>query len=124
MSSILDAREKLAAILAPVDPGDPPVVSAPVDAVAPPMLAIGWAAPMIDTWAACTAFGNLFVMVFAARLDIAAGYEVIEAQYQRVQTLLRQNAWSITNDTGPGAVMIAKTLYLGCRIDVRAPLSL
>jgi len=124
MSSILDVREKLGAVLARVEDSDPPVVQAPIDAMAPPMLVLGWRIPMLDTWAACTAMAHLWVLIVAGRLDMPKGYETIEAQYQRIQTLCRANQFSIVQDTGPGAVEVAKVAYLGCRIDVKTPITL
>lgn len=124
MSSLLDARAKLGALLQPVADEDPDVHDAPVDAVVTPALIIGWRTPMLDKFANCTAMANLFVMIVAERLDIASGYETIEAQYQRVEQTLRAAGWAIDSDSGPGAAEIGKTLYLACRIDVRCPVTL
>jgi len=124
-SSLVDVRPKLAALLAPVTDDDPDVHAAIVDAVTPPALIVGWQAPMLDTFGPCTAFANLSIAIVAERLDTAAGVETIEAQYDRVVSLLRADGgWSFAGDSGVGTIEIAKVLYLACRIDVRVPVGL
>ena len=124
MSAIVDVRAKLAAVIAPVSDDDPDVQAVPVDAVTPPMLVVTWRAPMLDGWAACNAFANLAVWVIGERVDLEPGYETIETQYQRIVGLLRAAGFAVTGDSGTGPVEIAKTLYLGCRVDVRVPVTL
>ncbi len=125
--SIVDARVKLAAVLAPVEDGDPDVQANIVDAIVPPALICGWLAPMVDgPFTGCTAFGNLFVTLVADRLDAASGVEAIESMYDRVQRLLRNDGagWSLQGDSGIGAFDIGNTPYLACRIELRVPVTL
>jgi hypothetical protein len=124
VSSLIDARAKLKALLLPQVDTDPDVHDAPVDAVVTPALIIGWRVPMLDHFANCTAQANLFVMIVAERLEMASGYETIEDQYQRIEQTLRAAGWAIDGDSGPGAAEIGKTLYLACRVDVRVPITL
>jgi hypothetical protein len=124
-SSLVDVRAKLAAVLAPVTDEDPDVHAAIVDAVSPPALIVGWGVPMLDTFAACTAFANLAVAIIGERLETASGLETIETNYQRIVSLTRADGgWSVQGDSGVGTIEIAKTLYLACRVDIRVPIGL
>jgi hypothetical protein len=89
------------------------------------MLVVTWRVPMLDGFAACNAFANLAVWIIGARLDAEPGYETVEAQYQRIVDLTRTaGGWAIVGDSGTGPVEIGRTLYLGCRVDVRVPVTL
>jgi hypothetical protein len=123
--SILDARVKLAAVLAPQTEDEPPVHNNPVDAVVAPCLIINWRIPMIDGWRACNAFGYLTVTLVGGRLDTEGGVEVIEQMYDTMQRRLRETSegWTVQTDGGIGPYVIANVQYLACRVEVRIPIA-
>jgi len=125
--SILDARAKLAAVLAPLDDDEPPLYDNLVDAIHPPCIMLGWRIPMID-WAGqtpCTAFGTLGLTLVGGRIDAAGGVEAIESMYDTVQRRLRADSqgWAMRTDGGIVRYEIGNVLYLACRVDVRVPLA-
>lgn len=124
VAGIDNVRQRLVDVLAPDLDEDPQVHSSPIDALVAPAIIVGWRDPMIEGWGACTAMANLYALIVADRMDIASGYEVIEQQYQRCQTLLRNHGWGIVTDSGIGEVDIAKVPYLSVRLDVRCPIAL
>lgn len=128
--SIVDARSKLAAVLAPVNETDPPVHETTPDAIVPPCIMLGWRIPMIE-WAErsgtrCMAFGLVAVTLVGGRLDVAGGIEAIEAMYDLVQRRMRADSegWMPRNDEGIGPLEVGNVLYLAARIEVRVPLTL
>jgi hypothetical protein len=127
VSSLLDARVKLGALLAPATDDDPDVHDNIVDALVPPCLVVGWRAPMVIDRATCFAYGELFVMLVAGRIDVAAGIETLETLYDYTETRLRGDAatgWTIPSDTGPILWELANTSYLACRVDVLVPIEI
>lgn len=123
---MLDARDKLAAVLALMD--EPVHLSTP-DAVVPPCVMLGWRTPMIE-WGVrsttCIAFGHLSVTLVGGRLEMADGMAAIEKMYDAVQRSLRADSegWSFLPDSGIVALTIGGALYQACRAEVRVPLLL
>lgn len=123
--SILDARVKLTAILAPQTDDEPPVHVSNVDAVAPPCMIVGWRVPMIDGWHVKGAFAHLSVQLVGARIEAVGGVEAIESMYDTLQRRLRDDSagWTVTADGGITALVIGGVQYLACRVDVRVPIA-
>lgn len=132
--NILDARTKLAAVLAPEFNEDPDVHAVPEDSVTPPCITIGWRAPVMIDWTSssgprtvCTGYGTLILTLVGGRLEMAGAIEAIESMYDRVQRRLRAdsaNGWSLRLDSGIVPATIGNVQYLVCRIEVRVPLQL
>jgi hypothetical protein len=121
MTSLLDYRVKLGAALAPVEPGDPDVLTNLVDAIAPPALMIGWGDPWLTPDTACLRAGRLVVTAVAARLQPGEGISDLEALVQYVLDRLAGDSspWPLDSVSGPRIFTIAKTTYLAARITVR-----
>jgi len=122
--NLTDARSKLAALLAPVDNGDPAVLDSLVDAITPPALMLNWNDPWLDsdgTVGRCEYVGHLAVTAVAGRLmpgdGIAKLEELVEYVTARVET--EKATWVIEQVTGPRVFLMARTNYLACRIIVR-----
>jgi hypothetical protein len=127
MSSLLDARVKLAALLQPETDDDLDVHDNLVDALVPPAMIVGWRQPMVEDRGACFAWGALFVLVVAGRIDVASGLETIEQGYAFVESRLRgdpASGWAIPSDSGPIVWELGNATYLACRIDVRVPIDI
>jgi hypothetical protein len=121
--NLLEAREKLAAVLVPILDDDPSVLVSLVDAITPPALMLGWADPWLDqsdVVGGCRLTGHLVVTAVAARLAPGEGIAVLESLVDYVRTRLRQDPapWQLESITGPRVFLIAKTNYLAARINV------
>jgi hypothetical protein len=123
--SILDARAKLAAVIAPQTDDEPPVHLSNVDAVVAPCLMLGWRIPMIDGWRACNAFGHLTVTLIGARMEQVGGVEAIESMYDAMQRRVRDDTagWAISTDSGIISQIIGNVPYLACRVDISVPIA-
>jgi hypothetical protein len=119
--NILDAREKLAAVLAPVADDDPDVLTSLVDAVEPPALMLGWGEPWLEPDTACLTKGRLVVTCVASRLMPGEGVAQLEALVDHTLGRLRADTapWPLDSVSGPRVFTIAKTNYLAARVTVR-----
>ena len=118
--NLLEARDKLAAVLAPVDHSDPAVLTSIADAVEPPALMLGWGDPMINAERSdCFVTGRLLVTAVAARLVPGEGIGVLEelVEYTLVRTWNDTENWELASVSGPRDFYIAKTHYLASRIN-------
>jgi hypothetical protein len=116
---LLEARQKLGAVLAPVDDSDPAVLTSLVDALDPPALMLGWADPMLRAeHSTCFATGRLLVTAVASRLVPGEGVAVLEelVDYVLVKTANDFGPWELVDVSGPRDYYIAKTHYLAARI--------
>jgi hypothetical protein len=125
--NLLDVREKLAAVLAPVEHSDPSVLVSLVDAIEPPALMLGWDEPWAtpDTTAGQVVFvGHLAVMAVASRLMPGEGIGHLEELVAFVLARLATDpaSWQWAQVSGPRVFTIAKTNYLAARIQVRTQL--
>ena len=74
---LLEARDKLAAVLAPIEDGDPPVLVSLVDAIEPPALMLGWGDPAVtEERSSCFRTGHLIVTAVGSRLVPGEGVAV------------------------------------------------
>jgi hypothetical protein len=117
--NLLEIRDKLAAVLAPVGDDDPSVLSSLVDTITPPALMIGWSDPWLMPTGPCFQQGNLIVTAVAGRLvpgdGIATLEELVAYTLGRVKGDSSNN-WSLVEVSGPRVFIMAKTNYLACRI--------
>lgn len=122
--NLLDARAKLAAVLAPVADDDPEVLVDLVDALEPPCLMLGWGEPWLTPDTACVRTGRLVISCVAGRLVPGAGIETLETL---VDTTLRRlgadrGPWPLDGVSGPRVFTIAGINYLAARVTVRVPI--
>lgn len=124
MTSLLDARAKLAATLEPVDDDDPTVLVDLVDALEPPALMLGWAEPWLVPETACLRTGRLVITAVAGRLVPGAGVAALEQMID--DTLKRLQAapepWPLEQVGGPRLFTIGNIHYLAARITLRVPI--
>lgn len=123
--NLLDARAKLAAVLAPLDDDDPPVLVDLVDALQPPALMLGWGEPWLTPDTACLRTGRLVITAVASRLVPGSGVETLE---QLVDATLRRlqvdtAPWPLDSVSGPRVFAIANVNYLAARIVLRIPIT-
>ena len=117
---LLEARAKLAAVLAPIESTDPAVLTSLADAIEPPALMLGWGDPMIRAETSdCFVTGRLLVTAVAARLVPGEGVGILEQLV--AYTLGRTSGdsgenWELVDVSGPRDFYIAKTHYLASRI--------
>jgi hypothetical protein len=123
MTSLLDARTKLGALLAPVADSDPNVLTSLVDAIEPPALMLGWGEPWITSpGTMCAYSGHLVVTAVAARLMPGEGLAMLESlvHYTLARIATEPQNYVLENVTGPRVFLIAKTNYIACRITIGA----
>lgn len=125
MTSLLDARVKLAAALAPVADSDPNVLVDLVDSLEPPALMLGWGEPWLQPETACLQLGRLVVTCVAGRLDPGAGVAALEELIAYTLGRLEAAAepWPLDSVGGPRVFTIGGINYLAARITVRALLT-
>lgn len=118
--SLMDAREKLAAALAPVADSDPTVLVGLVDALEPPALMIGWGDPWLEPDTSCLSNGRLTITAVAGRLVPGEGVSKLEELVGYVLGRLKADPqpWPLVNVTVPRVFVIARTNYIATRITV------
>jgi hypothetical protein len=124
--NLLDAREKLAAALAPQADEDPAVLVSLVDSIHPPALMIGWNDPWLDAaQTPCLATGHLMITAVAARFMPGDGVAVLEELVTYVQRRLRADSgvWPLDAVSGPRVFVMAQTNYLAVHISVHVTVS-
>lgn len=119
--NLIEARAKLAATLAPIDSGDPTVLTSLVDAIQPPALMIGWGEPWLEPDTACFARGRVVVTAVASRLMPGEGVAQLESLVRFVLDRVQADTtkWALESVTGPRVFTIASTTYLATRITLR-----
>lgn len=124
MTSLLDARAKLAAALAPVADGDPEVHVNLVDSLEPPALMLTWADPWLTPGNATYQTGRLSVVAVAGRLEPGAGIETLETLVQSTlrRLLADPGDWPLDAVGGPRVFTIGNINYLAARIVLRVPI--
>jgi len=122
--NLLDAREKLAAALAPIEDTDPSVLLSLVDALEPPALMLGWGEPWLTPDTVCFQTGRMVVTAVAGRLEPGAGIETLEQLIVYTLARLRADAgaWPLDAVSGPRLFVVGKTNYLAARITLRVPI--
>jgi hypothetical protein len=123
--NLLEARDKLSAVLQPVAETDPWVLASLVDAIDPPALMIGWGDPWLQPDTACLSTGRLVITCVAARFEPGEGVAKLEELVTYTLGRLRGDTgpWPLDNVSGPRVFTIAKTTYLAARITVRVPIT-
>jgi hypothetical protein len=124
VSSLLDAREKLGAVLAPRDELDPELLLELVDSLEPPCLMLGWGEPWLTPDTACLYTGRLVVTCVAGRLVPGAGVATLELLVNDTLGRLRADsgAWPTDTVSGPRVFTIGGVNYLAARITLRVPI--
>lgn len=115
-----DVRDKLAALLAPVEDDDPNVLSNLVDSIEPPALMLGWADPWILPEGMC--FGSAHVLVTAVAARLAPGEGIAKLEELVLYTLHKvrpSKDFALVEISGPHVFLIAQTNYLASRIMLR-----
>jgi len=118
--NLAEARDKLAAVLAPVADDDPAVLASLVDSIEPPALMIGWGDPWLEPDTACWSKGRLVVTAVAGRLVPGEGIATLEDLVAYTLGRLRADpgAWPLVSVSGPRVFTMAKTTYLAARVTV------
>jgi hypothetical protein len=116
--NLLEARDKLAAVLAPVLDTDPYVNTSLVDSIEPPALLLGWGEPWIEPMGLCNTTGRIVVTCVGSRIQPGAGVATLEGLVDYTLGRIRgdQPNWTLENVSGPRVFLIAKTNYLACRM--------
>jgi hypothetical protein len=104
--NLVEAREKLAAVLAPVADDDPDVLVSLVDSIEPPALMIGWGEPWLEPDTACLQTGRLVITAVAARMVPGEGVAKLEDLIAYVLGRLRVDtgAWPLDSVSRPPGV--------------------
>lgn len=123
--NIAEARDKLAAVLAPVASTDPDVLVSLVDSIEPPALMIGWGDPWLEPDTSCFQKGRLVVTAVASRLVPGEGVASLEALVAYVLGRLRADtgSWPLDSVSGPRVFTMARTNYLAVRISIRTTIT-
>lgn len=123
--NLIDAREKLAAVMAPTLSADPDVLMSLSDSIEPPALMIGWGEPWLEPSTSCISSGRLVVTCVAARLVPGEGIATLENLVSFVLGRFKTDpgTWPLESVSGPRVFQIAKTNYLAARVTVRVPIT-
>ena len=123
--TLLDARQKLAAVLARVEDTDPTILTSLVETITPPALMLGWGEPWLEPDTGCLRTGRLVVTCVASRLMPGEGVAQLEELVDFTLDRLKADsgAWPLESVSGPRVFTIAKTNYLAARITVRVVVS-
>jgi hypothetical protein len=124
VTSLLDARAKLAAALAPLDDDDPEVLVDLVDSLEPPALMLGWGEPWLTPDTACLRTGRLVVTCVAGRLVPGAGVEMLEqlVAYTFGRLGVDASPWPLDGLSAPRVFTIGNVNYLAARLTLRVPI--
>lgn len=126
MLSLAGLRERAAAVLAPADDTEPPVLVAPVDAVDPPALMLRWEDPWLTFQNPCFWHARLGVVCFAGRLEPDSGVATLEALMAHVVNRLGADAypWPHESARAPGQLEVAGIPLLSARHIYACPVTL
>ena len=123
--AIVDARAKLAAVLAPIDDGDPAVLVDLVDALEPPALMLGWGEPSLTPTGPCNYIGRLVVSAVSGRLVPGAGVAALEELKRYTLGRLGAGGGFVVESVGGDRVFpVGGISYLAARITVRTLVNL
>jgi hypothetical protein len=116
--NLLEARDKLAAVLAPIQDSDPYVQNSLVDSIEPPALLLGWGEPWLEPMGLCGQTGRIVVTCVSSRIVPGTGLATLEWLVDFVLGRVKgdQPNWTLETVSGPRIFLIAKTNYLACRI--------
>jgi hypothetical protein len=122
--NLLEARDKLAAVLVPVLDTDPYVQTSLVDSIEPPALLLGWGEPWLEPLGMCGQTGRIIVTCVASRIQPGEGLAMLETLVDYTLGRIKgdQPNWTLESVTGPRVFLIAKTNYLACRIQLKVTL--
>lgn len=123
--NLLECRDKLAAVLAPIVDDDPDVLVSLVDSIEPPALMLSWGEPWLEPLTSCQRTGRLVVTCIAGRLAPGDGIGTLEqlVDYTLDRLAADVDQWPLDNVSGPRAFTISKTNYLAARITLRVTVS-
>jgi hypothetical protein len=120
VTSVLDVRAKLAALLVPVAPDDPDVHLVLVDAVVPPCILVTWADPWLEYDTACFYTARPMLLLIAGRIEPGAGVATLETMLCDALGRLGTDSasWPVRLVTSPRVFEIGGVSYLGARIEL------
>ena len=124
--TLTELRERAAYVLAPVAEDDPPVVQAPVDAIEPPALMLGWEDPWITFRTPCFWEARLAVFCFAGRVEPGSGVATLESLIGYAVARLRADGYSWPHETtrAPRLYEIGGVPLLAARLVYSCPVTL
>lgn len=124
--TLTELRERAATALAPLAEGDPPVMSAPVDAVEPPALMLGWDDPWLSFKAPCFYQARLAVFAFASRVEPDAGIVSLEGlvSYAIRRLAADDYAWPHESTGSPRLFEIGGVPLLAASVIYSVPVSI
>lgn len=119
--NLTEARDKLAAVLAPIADTDPPVLTSVVDSLEPPALMLGWGEPWLEPRTSCAFEANLTVWAVAARLMPGEGIATLEELVAHTLGRLgdQPGAWPLESVSGPRVFTIGGTAYIASQIKLK-----
>lgn len=128
---LTDIRAMAAAVLEPVDDGDPDVIVDVVDSLSPPAYMLVWSDPWIDVgfnqqpaMGPCLWTANLQVLCLASRLEPGPGIETLEEMVRSALARFRADTsytWPAGAVSGPRQFGVGALTYLGARINYAVP---
>lgn len=125
--ALADVRPKLAAVLAPVGPDDPPVIDFP-DAIPGRCYQLGYGFPWLSPMGqgVCNWRCRTMVSCIAGRLDQVAGLDDLEDMTAEALRRLQADAtqWPVEVVSVPEGIEFANVAYLGARITLLPIVSL
>jgi hypothetical protein len=126
MTAFVELRTLVAGALSGLAPAgdDWPVHEAPVDSVVPPCFALVWPDPWVTPQTVCTYTARLDVIVFAARIDPAPGYEELEELVAAGLPALERAGMVLEAVGAPTPVDVGGLVYQSARIHLSHPLHL
>ena len=116
--NLLDARDKLGALLAPVADDDPDVLVSLVDSIEPPALMLGWGEPWLEPLTHCNRTAQMVITCVAGRLVPGDGIAQLESLIDYTLDRLTSE-FGLVDVSGPRVFTIANVNYLAARVTVR-----
>lgn len=118
--NLIEVRDKLGAVLAPIADDDPPVLTSVVDSLEPPALMLGWGEPWLETRTSCAFEANLTIWAVAARLMPGEGVATLEqlVSYTLGRLGTEPGVWPLESVSGPRVFTIGGTAYIASQINL------
>jgi hypothetical protein len=119
-------RELCAAALAPIEEGDPPVTTGPVDSIEPPALMVLWDDPMLTSETSRLWRARLAVYCFAGRVEPDEGFATLERLTDHVAARLRADryTWPFATARAPRLLEVARIPLLVTRLIYACPVTI
>jgi len=116
---LTQARETLAAVCADALSDDVGVIDHVPDAVAPPMVLIGWGDPMVKPETLCAWTGSMDVMCVAQRLEPGGQYGTLEEMISLLAPAIKAApGFTLIDVTSPFPMQIGGVDYLVASLNI------